>query len=50
MTENNKCPNLELVEGTLLADCVAALVYTTLPSKAAALATGRALVEARLAG
>ena len=50
MAENNKSLNDSVVEGTLPDGTVAALVYTTFPAKESAVAAGRALVEARLAG
>ena len=50
MAENNKRPDDSVVEGTLPAGCVAALVYTTFPTKESAMAVGRAMVEARRAG
>ena len=50
MAENNKSPDQILVEGSLPADCVAALVYTTFPSREAAIAAGKTLVEERSAG
>jgi periplasmic divalent cation tolerance protein len=57
MTPNNKGPDpkaitkpLELVEAGGVADCVAALVYTTFPNREAALAVARSLVESRVAG
>ena len=50
MAENNKSPDQILVEGSLPADCVVALVYTTFPSREAAIAAGKTLVEERSAG
>ena len=50
MAANNKSPDGQLVEGALLSDCVAVLVYTTFPSHDSALAAATALVEGRLAG
>ena len=50
MAENNKSPDQILVEGSLPADCVAALIYTTFPSREAAIAAGKTLVEERSAG
>ena len=50
MAENNKSLNDSVVEGTLPEGSVAALVYTTFPVKESAIAAGRVLVEARLAG
>jgi periplasmic divalent cation tolerance protein len=50
MQENNKVRDVSVVEGSLPPGSVAALVYTTFPSKESAIAVGRTLVEARLAG
>ncbi len=50
MAENNKGQNAGVVEGSLPEGAVAALVYTSFPSKESALAAGRMLVEERLAG
>ncbi len=54
MTENNKGFYAGAVksglQGTLLPDCVAALLYTTFPSREAAVAAGTRLVEDRMAG
>lgn len=50
MDENNKALDHGLVEGRLPDGMPAALVYSTFPSREAAIAAGRALVEARLVG
>jgi periplasmic divalent cation tolerance protein len=50
MQENNKVRDVSVVEGSLPPGSVAAFVYTTFPSKESAIAVGRTLVEARLAG
>lgn len=48
--QNNKTPDDRLVEGTLPPGSAAALVYTTFPSRDAAILAGRGLVEGRHAG
>jgi periplasmic divalent cation tolerance protein len=50
VTENDKAPDHGLVEGTLPGDCVAALIYSTFPSRDTAIVAGRELIERRLAG
>ncbi len=50
MAENNKGRDRFVVEGGVSAECVAALVYTTYPTKESAIAAGKALVEAGRAG
>lgn len=50
MVANNKGPRPVVVEGQLPGDYAAALLYTTFPTLDGAVAAGRHLVEARLAG
>lgn len=50
MTENNKGLDHRLVEGALPEGTVAALIYSTFPSRAAAVEAGRALVARQLVG
>lgn len=48
--ENNKGRDEIVLSGTVPADCVAVILYTTFPAHDAAVNAGRALVEQRLAG
>jgi periplasmic divalent cation tolerance protein len=50
VAENNKGPDQGVVEGRLPAESAAVLVYTTFPTREAAIAAGRILVEERHAG
>lgn len=50
MAENDKALDHGLVEGRLPDGVPAALIYSTFPSRDAAIAAGRALVEGRFAG
>lgn len=48
--ENDKGRDEIVLSGAVPADCVAVILYTTFPTREAAVNAGRSLVERRLAG